>query len=569
MSSQRRMRAALVSAIAIAAGLTTGPAVADAGPSLAISPPRSIDIAGAAGDLAVTVNDPPATDTFIRLYFPSGTTGLAVTDPNGTVLPTTPVPGSTTATYVDVDRADSDHNGVPGAPLQAGDITLHVSAAYPAGVVFVQGELIDGASGHTLYVTGSSTIVANKPDLRGATEVGSNPYPLMQGAPADYPLDVKLPMLAPPAETRTTLTFSAAQLAAGGYTAAQVAANLHATCSADGNPATACTWTQNADGSLTLSYPQAATVFPTSGTAHVPLDLTLNPYYWLHAGTLAGTLTMRNADGAVLATAPQSFQISGGWPPDSLVWDLLGRDSSGTLWRYHGTGQPSSLFGGRDKIGTGWGQYNAITSLAGQRGDGTGVLVARDTSGVLWLYPGSGNEASPLKPRVRLGSGWNTYTMLVGADDVTGDGHPDLLARDSSGVLWLYQGTGNAAPAFKPRVRIGSGWNTYTMLVGVGDVTGDGHPDLLARDSSGVLWLYTGTGNTSPLYNQRIRLGSGWNTYTALVGVRDLTDDGHPDLLARDHNGVLWLYTGTGGSSPLFAPRTHTGSGWNEYNSLS
>ncbi|MFF3920744.1 FG-GAP repeat domain-containing protein, partial [Streptomyces sp. NPDC001852] len=226
-------------------------------------------------------------------------------------------------------------------------------------------------------------------------------------------------------------------------------------------------------------------------------------------------------------------------------------------------------FGGREKIGAGWGQYNAITSLAGQRGDGTGDLITRDASGVLWLYPGSGNAAAPFKPRVRIGSGWNAYTALVGAGDVTGDGHPDLLARDRNGVLWLYQGTGNAASAFKPRVRISSGWNAYTTLIGAGDLTGDGHPDLLARDTSGVLWLYPGSGNAAAPFKPRIRIGSGWNTYSTLVGVRDVTDDGHPDLLARDHNGVLWLYTGTGGSNLLFKPRTRIGSGWNEYNALS
>ncbi|MGW7824409.1 hypothetical protein ACWGLF_41405, partial [Streptomyces puniciscabiei] len=90
----------------------------------------------------------------------------------------------------------------------------------------------------------------------------------------------------------------------------------------------------------------------------------------------------------------------------------------------------------------------------------------------------------------------------------------------------------------------------------------------VARDTSGVLWLYPGSGNAAAPFKPSLRIGSGWNTYSALDGVRDVTDDGHPDLLARDHNGVLWLYTGTGGPTPLFKPRTRIGSGWNEYNSL-
>lgn len=37
----------------------------------------------------------------------------------------------------------------------------------------------------------------------------------------------------------------------------------------------------------------------------------------------------------------------------------------------------------------------------------------------------------------------------------------------------------------------GGGWQKYNRLVATGDVTGDHHPDLLARDHAGDLWLYT------------------------------------------------------------------------------
>jgi hypothetical protein len=47
---------------------------------------------------------------------------------------------------------------------------------------------------------------------------------------------------------------------------------------------------------------------------------------------------------------------------------------------------------------------------------------------------------------------------------MTGDGHADLVARDSHGVLWLYKGTGKASAPYAPRVEIGSGWNTYKLI---------------------------------------------------------------------------------------------------------
>ncbi len=38
------------------------------------------------------------------------------------------------------------------------------------------------------------------------------------------------------------------------------------------------------------------------------------------------------------------------------------------------------------------------------------------------------------------------------------------MARDREGVLWFYAGTGDPSAPFAPPVRVGGGWNTYTML---------------------------------------------------------------------------------------------------------
>ncbi|CAM5305958.1 hypothetical protein SVIOM342S_08896 [Streptomyces violaceorubidus] len=40
-----------------------------------------------------------------------------------------------------------------------------------------------------------------------------------------------------------------------------------------------------------------------------------------------------------------------------------------------------------------------------------------------------------------------------------------------------------------------------------------------------------------------------------LNGPSDLNRDGVPDLIARDKDGVLWFYQGTGGASCLQGPR--------------
>ena len=182
-------------------------------------------------------------------------------------------------------------------------------------------------------------------------------------------------------------------------------------------------------------------------------------------------------------------------------------------------------------------------------------LVSRDTTGKLWLYPGNGTGG--FNPRVQIGSVWNTMTAIVGVGDFNGDGHVDLVSRDTAGKLWLYPGNGTGG--FKPRVLIGSGgWNAMTAIVGPGDFNGDTHPDLVARDTAGNLWLYPGNGTGG--FNPRVQIGSVWNTMTAIVGPGDFNGDTHPDLVARDTTGKLWLYPGNGTGG--FTARVQVGSGW-------
>ncbi|MFI1092806.1 FG-GAP repeat domain-containing protein [Streptomyces sp. NPDC020917] len=232
--------------------------------------------------------------------------------------------------------------------------------------------------------------------------------------------------------------------------------------------------------------------------------------------------------------------------------DLLGRDAAGVLWRDSaGDGRP------RAEVGGGWQIYDKI-EVVGDIGGAyfTGFLpeiVARDKAGVLWLY--SGREDGGVTKRMRIGGGWQVYTHITGGSDLTGDGRPDLVAVDTSGVLWLYPSTGTPSRPFEPRKRIGSGWNIYNQLTAVGDLAGAPGGDLVARDRNGVLWLYLGTGNGT--FTQRTKIGGGWQVYSELVGAGDVDHDGKADLFAYSPaTRTVSLYSGTADRHRPFAPRT-------------
>ncbi|MEV0092309.1 VCBS repeat-containing protein [Streptomyces sp. NPDC050738] len=256
--------------------------------------------------------------------------------------------------------------------------------------------------------------------------------------------------------------------------------------------------------------------------------------------------------------------------PVPTHYKLLARNSKGYLDYHYGTGKATAPFRDfNETIGSGWNTYTALTKLAPITVQDTGGgIVGRDATGTLWNYRMSG-DWNVVKPRVKVGTGWNAYDTLTGLGDVSGDGKPDMFARDKTGVFWFYQGTGQDAAPFAPRVRVGSGWSAYTQITGVGDISGDGKADLIARDKAGVLWVYQGTGTVGAVpYAPRVKVGSGWNAYGQVSYPGDLTDDGKADLVAKDASGVLWLYKGTGNAAAPYAARVKIGSGWGAYNSL-
>jgi hypothetical protein len=126
-------------------------------------------------------------------------------------------------------------------------------------------------------------------------------------------------------------------------------------------------------------------------------------------------------------------------------------------------------------------------------------------------------------------SGWNGMHDLIGIGNITGASHPDLVAMEkSTGKLWVYPGKANGLGT---RVQLATSWTTkMAKLAAVGDLSRDGKPDLVAVDTSTrKLYLYKGPTFRSTI---RVLIGNGWNGMRSLTGVGDMTADKIPDLIA-------------------------------------
>ena len=185
-------------------------------------------------------------------------------------------------------------------------------------------------------------------------------------------------------------------------------------------------------------------------------------------------------------------------------------------------------------------------------------LIARDSAGRLWSYPSDGRGS--WLARTSIATSFPAVPEILAPGDFSGDGIPDLMTRSAStGVLTLHRGSGTATIASS--VAVGSGWQSFTAVVAPGDLDGDGAVDLLGRDSTGTLWLYPGTGTGS--WKSRVSKGAGWGGLAELEAVGDFDGDGGTDLMGKSSAGALFLlrFSPTG----AYLGARQIGTGWGSY----
>ncbi|MCL2728776.1 MAG: hypothetical protein FWE15_01980, partial [Actinomycetia bacterium] len=237
--NHRRIAAATAVALAAAGTAAAVPSTALADTAPTTSTPgiavtdTTVSLYGAPADLDITVTDPPTTDVYIGLGFSAkGRDQLRLTDDAGNVIPINPRGG-----LAYVGMADTDGNGIPGAPLTNGVVRLHLSVEGPVDIEFaVSAALFNGADGKALAHTKLRengvvhvseprfSVIWQAPD--GAERPDGSPAVAAGGAVTTALVETGDGDLVP-GGARTRVTIPARAIAAAGYTAEQLAAHLH------------------------------------------------------------------------------------------------------------------------------------------------------------------------------------------------------------------------------------------------------------------------------------------------------------------------------------------------------
>jgi len=181
--------------------------------------------------------------------------------------------------------------------------------------------------------------------------------------------------------------------------------------------------------------------------------------------------------------------------------------------------------------------------------DGFPDVILRYSDGSLGVWYLGGARGNQFQSAALISGalqGW----LPVGSADLNGDGYRDLLLQytdGSIGVWYLGGAQGNQVQSFAWLSGPLAGWT----VVGAADLNGDGHPDVLLQyldGEIGVAYMAGSLGNQVQLFTLITGPLGGWK----VVGLTDLNGDGHPDIVLRYTDGSLGVtyMTGSFGNQP-------------------
>ncbi|MBK8553966.1 MAG: VCBS repeat-containing protein [Ignavibacteria bacterium] len=202
-------------------------------------------------------------------------------------------------------------------------------------------------------------------------------------------------------------------------------------------------------------------------------------------------------------------------------------------------------------------QYISVTNLASN-------LTGYSSMPFLETFPGGCK--TEFAARVNFSTGSTPYSVSIG--DLDGDGKPDLaVANYGSNTVSVFRNTSTTGGvSFAAKVDFGTG--SSPKSVSIGDIDGDGKPDLAVTNSgaSNSVSVFRNTSTTGGVsFAAKVDFGTGSSPWSVSMG--DLNGDGKTDLAVANRTGfsvsVLRNTSTSGGVS--FAAKVDFSAGSSPY----
>ncbi|MFC6221990.1 FG-GAP-like repeat-containing protein [Hymenobacter artigasi] len=201
------------------------------------------------------------------------------------------------------------------------------------------------------------------------------------------------------------------------------------------------------------------------------------------------------------------------------------------------------------------GSFPRSVSIGDVDGDGQpDLVVANSGSATVSVLRNTGTTGTvSFATKADFATGTSPRSVSMG--DVDGDGRPDLAVGNySSATVSVLRNTGAAgAVSFAPKADFATG--TRPLAVSMGDVDGDGQPDLVSANYSDNTVSVLRNTSTAGTVGFAPKTDFATGTTPIAVSMGDVDGDGRPDL-AVTNNGLVSVLRNTGAAGTVsFAAR--------------